>query len=335
MLETASVENMDALQEDLNRWGYLAAAVSRGKMIAGDGSGDMADLAASFAETADAEMSTAGVYTWQGATVAARYDSGEDILFLAACFSEENGEASLRQMFPLVLLLLVLTGLAAIAVLLFLSSFFTKRMNRLVMEPVELLVKGAKRIQAGNLEEEIVYQGEEEFERVCDTFNAMQRTMRRDREQQARNEQARIDMVTGISHDLRTPLTSIRGYIKGVLDGVASTKEKRILYLRTAYESTEEMDALLQKLFDFSRMESGQMSFHMVRADLAEYTAAYAAQKEAILDPSRLQISFEPAGEQMPEIFMDVEQVRRVYENLLENSRDGGLMIRLYFPREA
>lgn len=134
---------------------------------------------------------------------------------------------------------------------------------------------------------------------------------------------------------MRRPLTSIRGYIKGVLDGVASTKEKRILYLRTAYESTEEMDALLQKLFDFSRMESGQMSFHMVRADLAEYTAAYAAQKEAVLDPSRLQISFEPAGEQMPEIFMDVEQVRRVYENLLENSRDGGLMIRLYFPREA
>ena len=53
MLETASVENMDALQEDLNRWGYLAAAVSRGKVITGDGSGDMADLAASFAEAAD------------------------------------------------------------------------------------------------------------------------------------------------------------------------------------------------------------------------------------------------------------------------------------------
>ena len=53
MLETASVENMDALQEDLSRWGYLAAAVSRGKVITGDGSGDMADLAASFAEAAD------------------------------------------------------------------------------------------------------------------------------------------------------------------------------------------------------------------------------------------------------------------------------------------
>ena len=66
-------------------------------------------------------------------------------------------------------------------------------------------------------------------------------------------------MVGGISHDLRTPLTSIRGYIKGVLDGVADTPEKKEMYLRTAYESTGEMNSLLQKLFDFSRMESGQM----------------------------------------------------------------------------
>ncbi len=85
----------------------------------------------------------------------------------------------------------------------------------------------ARRIQEGNLEEDIVYQGEEEFEHVCRTFNAMQKTMREDREQRAKNEKARIDMVTGISHDLRTPLTSVQGYIKGVLDGVASTEEKR------------------------------------------------------------------------------------------------------------
>lgn len=78
---------------------------------------------------------------------------------------------------------------------------------------------------------------------------------------------------------------------------------------------------LLQKLFDFSRMESGQMPFHMVQADLAEYTAAYVAQKEAMMDPSRLRISMELPARLLPEISMDVEQVRRIYDNLLENSR--------------
>lgn len=183
--------------------------------------------------------------------------------YQAVYFPEENPLlSSLRQIFLPFLCVLVLAGIAAIAVILLLASFFTRKMNRLVMEPVELLVAGAERIRDGNLNEEIRYEGEAEFEHVCRTFNAMQHTILEDQRQREKNEKVRTDMVTGISHDLRTPLTSIRGYIKGVLDGVADTDEKKALYLQTAYESTEDMNALLQKLFDFSRMESGQMPFH-------------------------------------------------------------------------
>src|SRR5699024_12183977 len=103
-----------------------------------------------------------------------------------------------------------------------------------------------------------------EFENVCNTFNAMQRTMLEDGKRRRKDEKARTDMVTGISHDLRTPLTSIQGYIKGILDGVADTEEKKQIYLQTAYEATKEMNILLQKLFDFSRLESGQMPFHKI-----------------------------------------------------------------------
>ena len=222
--------------------------------------------------------------------------------------------------FSLLLLAVVLAGSSAIIVLLLLSSFFTRRMNRVVMEPVELLAEGAERIRNGDLSEEIDYQGEEEFEHVCRAFNDMQHTILADREQRARTEQARTDMVTGISHDLRTPLTSVQGYIKGVLDGIADTEEKKRAYLKTAYESTEEMNVLLQKLFDFSRMESGQMPFHMVKADLAEYTAAYVAQKEAAYSRDRLQIRLRTGPDLLPEISMDVDQVKRVFDNLLENS---------------
>ena len=188
------------------------------------------------------------------------------------------------------------------------------------MEPIELLVKGAKRIENGNLRERIDYRGEAEFEQVCQAFNDMQDTILRDQEQRERTEKARTDMVTGISHDLRTPLTSIQGYVKGVLDGVADTEEKKRMYLKTAYESTEEMNILLQKLFDFSRMESGQMPFHMVKADLGEYVAAYAAQKEAVADPGSLQLRLHRSTEYMTESSLDVEQVRRILDNLLENS---------------
>lgn len=241
--------------------------------------------------------------------------------YQAVYFPEENPLlSSLRQIFLPFLCVLVLAGIAAIAVILLLASFFTRKMNRLVMEPVELLVAGAERIRDGNLNEEIRYEGEAEFEHVCRTFNAMQHTILEDQRQREKNEKVRTDMVTGISHDLRTPLTSIRGYIKGVLDGVADTDEKKALYLQTAYESTEDMNALLQKLFDFSRMESGQMPFHMVYADLAEFTSAWTAQKEEVLKSRQIHLSFMQEKEVMPEVPMDVDQVPRIFDNLLENS---------------
>lgn len=241
--------------------------------------------------------------------------------YQAVYFPEENPLlSSLRQIFLPFLCVLVLAGIAAIAVILLLASFFTRKMNRLVMEPVELLVAGAERIWDGNLNEEIRYEGEAEFEHVCRTFNAMQHTILEDQRQREKNEKVRTDMVTGISHDLRTPLPSIRGYIKGVLDGVADTDEKKALYLQTAYESTEDMNALLQKLFDFSWMESGQMPFHMVYADLAEFTSAWTAQKEEVLKSRQIHLSFMQEKEVMPEVPMDVDQVPRIFDNLLENS---------------
>lgn len=234
--------------------------------------------------------------------------------------SKDIGKEAIRDSFSVLVLVVLVVGIAAILALLFLASLFTRRMNNLVMEPLERLVEGAKRIQAGNLEEEIVYEGQEEFERVCQAFNEMQRTILEDQKLRAQNERARTDMVTGISHDLRTPLTSIRGYIKGVLDGIANTEEKRRLYLETAYESTGEMNSLLQKLFDFSRMESGQMPFHKVSIDLAEYVQGFVAQKEKILDPSEVQIVMEQEDEILPDVEVDVEQISRILENLLENS---------------
>lgn len=311
---------VEEIQPEVLRWDYRTAVISGGKTAAGDSGEPMHDIAEFFGEIADKSGQT-GIYSFGKATVIGKYLAEEDAYLVAVHFPEEHWIASsLNRSFYVFLLTAFLAGIGAIIILMFLASFVTRRMNRIVMEPVELLVAGAERIKNRNLNEKIIYHGETEFEHVCETFNDMQQTILDDQEQRAKTERARTDMVTGISHDLRTPLTSIQGYIKGVLDGVADTDEKKRMYLKTAYESTEEMNVLLTKLFEFSRIESGQMPFRMVNVDLGEYTAAYTAQKETAADPEALKIRLHMEKPYFTEISLDVEQMRRVFDNLLENS---------------
>ncbi len=319
MVDEAGIQDIEKLVQDTEEIGYEAAVIQKEQVKAGSTDDRMWELAGKL-DMEYLQREKVEIFYFRDTTIAAKYIPEEDSCILAVHFSEGDWlkSALLHSSRPLLLVLFFISA-GTIIVLLILSSHFTKRMNRVVMEPLEELGKGAKRIQEGNLNEEICYQGEMEFENLCQTFNSMQRTILEDQEQRIKTEKARIDMVTGISHDLRTPLTSIQGYIKGILDGVANTQEKKTLYLKTAYESTEDMNRLLQKLFEFSRLESGQMPFHMVKVDLTEFVNVCVAQKEALIDEEKVQFFFQKE-EDTPEILLDVEQFRRIFDNLLENS---------------
>lgn len=319
LVQGAETQDIEELQKEADKIGYKAALISGEQVIKGYAEEQMWDLAGRI-DTEYLQNNEADIFYYLNSTAVVKYIPKEDACIVAVHFAKRNWlKSSLLHSYKPLLLVLLISGISMILVLLALSSYFTKRMSRVVMEPLEKLMRGAKRIQAGNLKEEISYHGEEEFENLCQTFNTMQKTILEDQEQRIRTEKARTDMVTGISHDLRTPLTSIQGYIKGIIDGVANSPEKRMLYLRTAYESTEDMNRLLQKLFDFSRMESGQMPFRMVKVDLGELTDSCVAQKEALIDVQKVCLSFHKE-EGIPEILLDVEQFRRIFDNLLENS---------------
>ena len=173
------------------------------------------------------------------------------------------------------LLSLLIIGAAAILLIVSLSLISTHFQVKHIMRPVNALADAARRIEAGDYTRPVGYGGQDEFTAVCAAFEQMQRHLLEEREKNAAYERARTDLVAGISHDLRTPLTSVQGYLKGLRDGVASTEEKRAQYVDIAYRKACDMEVLLQRLFDFSRMETGSLPISPVRADLGEFVRDY------------------------------------------------------------
>lgn len=221
------------------------------------------------------------------------------------------------------IVLFLADGVLCIAVLVIMSQIFTGNLVKHIMEPLDELAAGAKRIRENDLTEDINYSGDIEFENVCDTFNKMQKHILREQEKNRKYEKARTDMIAGISHDLRTPLTAIRGTIKGLMDGIASTPEKQDRFLETAYRRTGEMDLLLNQLFYLSKIETGNMSITLRKIEISSFIKNYVQAKQGLMEAEKEEL-IEETKEITAEVAVDPEQLQRIFDNLLENSRKYG-----------
>ncbi|MFR8237790.1 MAG: sensor histidine kinase [Dorea sp.] len=214
-------------------------------------------------------------------------------------------------------------GILCIIVLLIVSQFFTKNLTDHIMEPLDALAEGAKRIKKNDLSQDIAYTGDLEFENVCAAFNDMQASILAEQEKNRRYEKARTDMIAGISHDLRTPLTAMKGTIKGLIDGVASTPEQQKKFLQAAYRRTGDMDMLLNQLFYLSRMETGNMPISMQNIDIGAFLGNYVKGKREVINSLQEEIIADTKGI-TAKVSMDSEQFQRILDNLVENSRKYG-----------
>lgn len=218
------------------------------------------------------------------------------------------------------LLLILADGALCVMVLVMVSQIFTKRLVEHIMTPLDALAEGAKRIRSNDLTQDIEYQGDVEFEDVCDTFNDMRKSILTEQERIRKYEKARTDMIAGISHDLRTPLTAIRGTIKGLLDGVVSTPEQQNRFLQTAYRRTGDMDILLNQLFYLSKLETGNMPIDLLTIEISDFITNYVKGKQELFTNEELEIVADVKGV-TGMITVDPEQLSRIFDNLLENSR--------------
>ena len=214
---------------------------------------------------------------------------------------------------------LLVSGVTAIGIIVLLSLLFSRQQIKQIMRPINALTDAAKRVEEGDLSTPVAYQGQDEFSSVCAAFDHMQKHLLQEREKNAAYEQARTDLVAGISHDLRTPLTSVKGYIKGLRDGVANTPEKQSQYLDIAYRKSCDMDRLLQRLFYFSKLETGNLPLFLVPADLGNFVKRFADEVREELEHSGGQVVLQQVPVRRP-VQLDEEQMYRVLTNLKENA---------------
>lgn len=275
-------------------------------------------------ELEEGEFTDSGVrlYSMEGITIARCRISVEGNSY-AVYAAYSPGERVLwgidRGIFEMFVLVFVIAGIVMIAVLLLCSQIFTKIMIRRIMKPVDELNQAAIRIKEGNLDEPVSYCVRDEFGEVCETFNKMQKHLKEDIEKANAYERARTEMISGISHDLRTPLTSVKGFIKGMLDGIAATPQMQTKYLEISYQKACDMERLLKKLFFFSKLETGNMPFFEQEVELGSWVRQYVQERRLEEKEENYEIlPIDARGAYWVKI--DVEQMKRVLDNLLENS---------------
>lgn len=232
---------------------------------------------------------------------------------------EEGLETMLSGMKAMLISTLVIIFLSSIIVVVLINSFLSARVTKSILTPLNLLRSGSKKIKEGDLDFELKYNGKDEFDEVCSDFDEMRRRLKDSVEMQLKYEKDKQELIAGISHDLRTPLTVIKGYVEGLRDGVANTPEKQQKYLDMIYSKACDMDSLVDNLFLFSRMDTDHYPFDFQKTDINRYFEEFFGRARAEFLPKGLEISFE-CGAGNTVVKLDHKEMGRVFTNILENS---------------
>ncbi len=201
------------------------------------------------------------------------------------------------------------------------NGVLSSRMAKGILVPLHRLSEAANRIQEGNLDQGVRYDGDDEFQQVFLDFEEMRKRLLESVRMRERYEEDRRELIAGISHDLRTPLTTIKGYAEGLRDGVAATPEKKKRYLDTIYKKASDMDFLVDQLFLFSTLDTGRYPFQFEEGDLADYYRRFFEMAADEFTLKGLSVAFhdEGGGAKLTARF-DREQISRVLVNILENT---------------
>lgn len=217
-----------------------------------------------------------------------------------------------------VLLYAAVVFVALLATVVFTNLYLTRNLFAHIQKPLDALMQGVKRIEDGDLDSPIAYEEQDEFRMACDAVDAMAVRLKKSLTEQQREQQRKQELIAGMSHDLKSPLTTIRAYTEALLEGVAPDEPTRQRYLQTIYARETDLEALVNRLFELAKLGASEYPMHLKALPLQETLhhilntcdhEGMSVDCDAVIDCT---------------VLADRELLQRVLNNLVDNSRKYG-----------
>lgn len=191
---------------------------------------------------------------------------------------------------------------------------------RSIAVPLVKLKKATKNIKEGNLDFVLEVEGNDEFSQLCQDFEEMRKRLKESTEEKILMDKENKELISNISHDLKTPITAVKGYVEGIMDGVADTPEKMDRYIRTIYVKANDMDRLINELTFYSKIDTNRIPYNFNRLNVAEYFDDCADDVGLDLRGRDIQFSYINTVDPETLVIADAEQMTRVINNIIGNS---------------
>lgn len=210
--------------------------------------------------------------------------------------------------------------IAMMLILFMTSSIITGWLNKDIYKPLKELSIAMQRISTGDFDYHMANRRDDEIGILFDNYEQMRLQLKENEEEKAQNEKKSKELVSNISHDLKTPITSIKGYVEGIMDGVADTPEKMDKYIKTIYNKANDMDRLINELTVYSGIDSNRIPYHFHRINVSEYFGDCIEEVGLDLESKNIELNYSNLASPDTLVIADPEQLKRVINNIIGNS---------------
>ena len=191
---------------------------------------------------------------------------------------------------------------------------------RSIAVPLVKLKKATKNIKEGNLDFVLEVEGNDEFSQLCQDFEEMRKRLKESTEEKILMDKENKELISNISHDLKTPITAVKGYVEGIMDGVADTPEKRDRYLKMIYSKANEMDSLINELSLYTNINNNAIPYEFHRVSVKDYFNDCMEEVHATLMSKNMTLTYRNYCDDDVMVIVDPDQLKRVINNIVTNS---------------